>query len=319
MLPPGVVGLADRLDMALKKHRAQALRAPILKAAEAQIALFPTEDLTTLPMGEIHERARKLDPSIPRGFNAAMKSPGEDGMMALLRARTARSDFKPGASRVGGMPDLPEGVAWPKRGGKYLPFVAQIKLAGLPRWEGNPLPSSGWLWAFAGGSSPLACAVIHWVGDAKALRRQSTPRAEEMLILDYLGKPEYKPIPLQQAEVIINVPGYGSEWWNVNVDDEDERLGDAMMELVESLQQPPNHPDKGGYAVLLGRLGFEESPSELAVRYGKKKGKDWVPLLQVGSVGNMCWSDEGTLAFLVRAADLAKRDFSDAYATILSS
>jgi uncharacterized protein YwqG len=321
MLPPDLVDLNKRLETAIQKHRAAALRAEIIKAAEPQIVLFQTsENLGHVSMGEIHERARKIDPSIPQRFRAAMDSPGLDAMMDLLRAQPSAGERKNGASQVGGAPDLPPDLAWPKHEGRHLPFIAQVELATLPRWNNNPLPRSGWLWAFAGGDLPT-CTVLHWDGHATALRRHPTPPADEMLLFDFLGKPEYAPVPLEQAEVTINVPGYGTEWWNAHVDEDDERLGDAMMELVEALEQPPDYPDKRGDAFLLGRLNFsfEESPTDLAVKYGKKKGKDWIPLLQVGSVGNMVWSDEGTLAFLIRMADLAKGDFSDTYATILSS
>src|SRR4051794_5221415 len=67
-----------------------------------------------------------------------------------------------GAPRLGGEPDLPPDVAWPTRGGKRLPFIAQLDCSTLPRWAGSPLPASGWLYAFAGGEFPLESALIHW-------------------------------------------------------------------------------------------------------------------------------------------------------------
>ena len=314
MLPADLPDLNKRLEKAIKKHRAASLRAKLLEAAEPQVALFQTtENLMTVAGGEIHERARKIDPSIPQRFNAAMKSPGLEAMIELLRAQAPAQ--KPGASRLAGTSDLPADVPWPKHKDKFLPFVAQIDLAALPRWEGNPLPKSGWIWAFAGGDVPPVAAVVHWDGDRASLKSRPTPAADKML-LDFLGKPEYPPIALDQADVVAHVPGYGTDWWNDNVDADDDELTEKMIELVEELQRPATGGDEGPNALMLGDLGGEHTANE-AAQYAKKKGKDWLSLLHVVSAGTM--TDTGAIAFLVRAADLGKRDFRNVCATILSS
>src|SRR5262245_33604674 len=53
----------------------------------------------------------------------------------------------PGATRFGGLPDLPPGTQWPVApGGERLMFLAQLDLADLAkRGEGMGLPSSGLL------------------------------------------------------------------------------------------------------------------------------------------------------------------------------
>jgi uncharacterized protein YwqG len=314
MLPGDLVDVSKRLQKAIKKHRVGALGPKIIKAAQPQVALFQTtENLMEAPIGDIHERARKVDPSIPERFNAAMKSPGLDAMMKLLRAQAPAQ--KPGASRLAGTPDLPADLPWPKHKDKCLPFVAQIDLAALPRWEGNPLPKSGWIWAFAGGDVPPVAAISYWDGDRALLKSHPTPPADKML-LESLTKPEYAPVALDQAEVVVHVPGYGSEWWNDNMDADDDELTESMIELLEELQRPAAR-EEGANAFMLGDLAGEDTATELAVKYGKKKGKDWVPLLHVVSAGTM--TDTGAIAFLVRAADLGKGDFSNVYATVLSS
>ena len=314
MLPADLVDLNKRLEKAIKKRGATSLRAKVVEAAEPQVALFETtENLMTVAGGEIHERARKIDPSIPQRFNAAMKSPGLDAMIELLRAQAPAQ--QPGASRLAGTPDLPADVPWPKHKDKFLPFVAQIDLAALPRWEGNPLPKSGWIWAFAGGDVPPVAAVVHWDGERALLKSHPTPAADKML-LDSMTKPEYPPVALDQADVVIHVPGYGSDWWNDNVDADDDELTESMIELLEELQRPAAR-EEGANAFMLGDLAGEDTATELAVKYGKKKGKDWVPLLHVVSAGTM--TDTGAIAFLVRAADLGKGDFTNVYATVLSS
>lgn len=67
-----------------------------------------------------------------------------------------------GRTRLGGLPDVPDGFRWPTRhrtrvrygdrieAGAPLPFVAQINLAELPPVDGaeTPLPTRGMLWFF---------------------------------------------------------------------------------------------------------------------------------------------------------------------------
>lgn len=54
-----------------------------------------------------------------------------------------------GASRFGGVPDLPPTFTWPVQQGKPLQFLAQFNLSEIPsNDELYPLPKSGWLYFF---------------------------------------------------------------------------------------------------------------------------------------------------------------------------
>ena len=54
-----------------------------------------------------------------------------------------------GASRIGGLPDLPPGAAWPRLEGAALSFLAQIDLGELHRYPGaEALPAAGLLMFF---------------------------------------------------------------------------------------------------------------------------------------------------------------------------
>lgn len=76
-----------------------------------------------------------------------------------------RTDVLPlGASRIGGVPDLPRGWEWPiladgfvindtKREPGYAGFLLQIALADVPEFPGNPLPRKGQLYVFELGPS----------------------------------------------------------------------------------------------------------------------------------------------------------------------
>ncbi len=54
-----------------------------------------------------------------------------------------------GASKIGGLPDLPEGLEWPEWKGTSLPFIAQIHLPDITNYDVNMLlPYRGILYFF---------------------------------------------------------------------------------------------------------------------------------------------------------------------------
>ena len=82
-----------------------------------------------------------------------------------------------GASRLGGLPDLPAGMAWPERDGGLLTFIGQINLGEVPRLP-TPLPENGILYFFLGVDEPasnIAHEVRFWNGPADQLRRPEAP------------------------------------------------------------------------------------------------------------------------------------------------
>lgn len=63
-----------------------------------------------------------------------------------------------GLSRLDGLPDLPDGTAWPEQDGKLIDFVAQINLSDLEKEFHPALPERGWLYFFVG--DPYAHSII---------------------------------------------------------------------------------------------------------------------------------------------------------------
>src|SRR6185295_17906881 len=85
-----------------------------------------------------------------------------------------------GASRFGGVPDLPADLPWPEFEGKKLPFLAQLDLAELPK---SLLPADGWLLVFGWADSPhdkTPVCVLHHRGPREELKRAVTPREKEI-------------------------------------------------------------------------------------------------------------------------------------------
>lgn len=91
----------------------------------------------------------------------------------------------PGASKLGGLPDLPIGAAWPYWKGAPLAFLAQIRLQDAqPYDEAHALPASGLLSFFYDarqqtyGDNPAdkgSWQVIYSPGDQEQLQRTSAP------------------------------------------------------------------------------------------------------------------------------------------------
>src|SRR5260370_7832109 len=67
-----------------------------------------------------------------------------------LRARSVQeSELELGVSKIGGMPDLPEGTVWPEWGGMPLAFIAQIRVTDIAPFDREgALPHTGMLYFF---------------------------------------------------------------------------------------------------------------------------------------------------------------------------
>jgi hypothetical protein len=208
-----------------------------------------------------------------------------------------------GASRVGGVPDLPPGVAWPTYDGKPVTFVAQIDLSELPREVGALLPAEGWLYAFydIDASVPAETGqVIYYRGERASLRRADWPAGAA-----HPDDPRNKtgPVVHEVAPVSFRVRGTAA--------DEKARALRAQRDAGQETARDAGH--------LLGEPGaIDETAGDIA-DYLDRSGDDWVNLLTVNSIGSMCWSDAGYLNFVIRRSDLLRGDFSKVCASFWSS
>jgi uncharacterized protein YwqG len=115
------------------------------------------------------EDAPDLDPEKLAAFEAAMES------------------LPLGASRFGGVPDLPPGETWPERGEVPMEFIAQIRLADVAAAGGDArLPAQGSLLFFYNSQwdaddmveEDACCAVLFHAGADAELVRTPPPRVE---------------------------------------------------------------------------------------------------------------------------------------------
>jgi hypothetical protein len=225
-----------------------------------------------------------------------------------------------GTCRFGGVPDLPATVAWPQIEGKYLLFLGQIDFSTLPRWESNPLPPDGWMYAFAMfstkehvGLPPWKIIVLHYRGPREALVRAEQPPIEQMW-------PEWGGDPVGAFEVVRLEPRLGLSMPGDAI--RAAGLENHIDYVIDDIERviPSHDGSAGGY--LLGHPGTaEESSASAMVRdleaYDAWPGEDeanaaddWISLLTFFGVGSMQWSDAGAFYLFIRRSDLARGDFS---------
>lgn len=232
-----------------------------------------------------------------------------------------------GASRLGGWPDLPSGLAYPRDNfGRLYTFYAQLNLDDL-RDTQRFLPRRGWLYFFAREeeefSHPL---VLHFEGECSQLR--SFVPAQEDRFADCDRDAAYPPCQLEamadwSLPVLYNCTHYGKA-----------RFGDDLPHFEEldkqSYQSNPDpyerlsagsHSEQGTHSINAYVFTQHENPQEQACREFLGEAHEWCNLLTLGSDDNtgFCFWDAGTITFSVHARDLAIADFSRVFLSLESS
>lgn len=248
----------------------------------------------------------------------------------LLEPRGGPADARPGASRIGGTPDLPEGLAWPQAEGKSLSFIAQVNLEELAgAWPQTPLPHSGVLLFFYDAEQSVwgfdpkdkgKWAVLYASGSPAELRCATFPA----------DLPEHARFRAKPVTPVVrdNDPWYSQidiEDMNLSADDDD-----AVFDIFEAFAEKDGPIDKlFGYADEI--QGEMESECQL-VFHGLYTGDgsayddaraealledaaQWKLLLQIDSDDNtgMMWGDGGRLYYWIRESDLAALKFENTW------
>ncbi len=218
-----------------------------------------------------------------------------------------------GASRFGGVPDLPPGVAWPARDDVPMEFVAQLRLADCAAHDPlGRLPATGHLWFFYNSQwltfdrdgDRACCAVLyHDVADDQ-LVRHAPPR------VDYQGEYDDGPrlAPCVHGLATLELATYPrlpasqcAPWITPALDPFWYAFTDAYRGLTEP-------PFTGEYQHNW-LLGYVSAPDWVGAH---AHGTDDQLLLQVDSDGaaHFQWGDCDRLYFLIDKAALAARDFT---------
>ncbi|MEL6776845.1 MAG: YwqG family protein [Cyanobacteria bacterium J06597_16] len=233
-----------------------------------------------------------------------------------------------GQSRIGGVPDLPPSMGWPrsKRSDAALCFILQINFSQLPPFPESPFPQKGMLYLFVSEGEDAAEQILFWDG-AEPLQPFPQPDPGEM-VTDWYE--DLVPHTLS-FELVPDLPRWATDDFYGLCDrlSIDEVVLDDMTRVFS----------KDCIAKLLGHaagIGHDPRPDAYVVRevkaewlynYEQRKTLDmsgaqrWCNLLTVKSNGavDLWFGDAGYLQVLIHEEDLSRMDLSRAYVGLESS
>ena len=251
-----------------------------------------------------------------------------------IRLSTTQVDelsMPPGVSKLGGLPDLPEGVAWPEKEGQPQSFIAQIRLADVHSYDAdNVLPAEGMLWFFYDatqqtfGEDPsdrTGWLVIF--AQSAALKRAPAPAnlpAESQFhacSLSFAG--EYTLSQQPQLEI----PAFD---WSEKEQTAYEQLLSTFPDAADHatmhnrlLGNPDTIQDDMRQQCQLTTYGVTDINDPRAAELSKG-ALDWQLLLQVDSDvhAGMRWANNGMLYYWITRTDLQARRFDAGWLVLQS-
>ncbi|MGA9520048.1 MAG: YwqG family protein [Myxococcaceae bacterium] len=248
----------------------------------------------------------------------------------LVRSLDPGRVLTPGASRLGGLPDVPAGFEWPHRGDRPLQFLAQLDLEAIRQVGPDPsLPSSGSLLFFYDAvSEPTGFLPedrdgwrVLLVG-ADDLQRARAPEDLHVFPAHALTLRARQALPDSWDDAFplpLNTMG-----------DEEILEWEALRSRIGSTAEVRHHllgwPDliQGDMKLtcqlasagvrLRGPMDYR-TPQAYALSSG---AADWRLLLQLDSDEQLdwTWATSGRLYFWIRDQDLRSGDFSGTWAVL---
>jgi uncharacterized protein YwqG len=262
-----------------------------------------------------------------------------------IRLRAERVPFEQmaiGQSRIGGLPDIPQGIAWPrwlpmppredKFGNRWRPespallgFIAQIDLSELPHFD-DSLPKSGSLYFFYDrycepwGYDPAdrgCCRVLYANCDRSSLTRPEPPNDVEYEHVAATCKVETSPeltLPDDLPGLVYDTPEYHA-YYAVR----DELIGSwggthhRLLGHPQVVQNPMElECQLVSNGIYCGSSEGYECEESKALEAG---AADWRLLLQIDSddAPGWMWGDVGRIYFWTKQQDLRLRRFEDVW------
>jgi len=286
--------------------------------------------------------------SLPSTLNSIFRP-----SIVLRPIPASETELNLGQSRMGGRPDLPSDIQWPKYEGKHLVFVAQFALDELEGWaQMMGLPATGHLYFFhdqdhtweLGAKQKGSEWVIYSPASREALHRADFP--------DDIEDEDEHQCPLckiEQHHLQQHAPPWSPVWRNLDgtnqedlaaVNDYNSRLFDYLRGVLgwsdketepwhvlggfpTKLVQDPVESECVRCVCDLSDEEFWELPDADAMAFEEQQeaaAHDWVQLLQCDydSTTGTCWSDMGMLCYMIRKQDLAALAFDRVVAIIQS-
>jgi len=262
--------------------------------------------------------------------------PGKEELAKLVRSgiildvdKQNSAERKIGESRIGGIPDLPEGITWPYSGELPLAFVAQINLNEIPMFQDRMLlPQQGMLYFFYEPTQNFNSEVLrpgHSFFTVKFFEQPGTLTPK--LLPDELEKrwrfPSWK-ITFQIKDTYPSPSAGFSDpvFEALSLLEDPFAVWDIIREDLPFGPQILGHPDpvqgsleKSCEYERVGEMYPEKKFPELG-EIAKVGYQDWLLLLQVHSdfkLGIDWQYDMASIYFMIRRQDLLKRDFSQTW------
>lgn len=246
-------------------------------------------------------------------------------------ARDSTVEIPVGASHIGGLPDLPPGVAWPRIEGAALSFLAQIRLADLADLPGaEELPQSGLLSFFYDADSRTnqgedgkfqwpaphrgGARVLHFEGDPSTFVRTEPPVEETAVVVfpayavGYQSERMMPPMESPFYDLVDPDSVKDAAWYARFAQIADMNRGDTerpIHRLLGYTSELQGDPYLSVHTYASGQKCEDRDPAQL------REAARWRLLLQIDSEpGNKLLNqDGGYYYFLIREDDLAQRRF----------
>jgi uncharacterized protein YwqG len=257
----------------------------------------------------------------------------QQAAVRLVSQAAGSQPLKAAVSRLGGLPDLPQEIAWPLLNGVPQSFIAQIRLEEIKPFISNAdIPSSGMLYFFYDahqetyGEKPAdrgGWQVIYYAGDAGRLVQCSAPSglpadaSFQTCSVSFLSEITFPGTP----EIFL----LDYNW----TDDERARYDDFVYNFPSPQDRAAIHNRLLGHpdtiqddmhiqcALMANGVSSIDDPRADALA---KTALDWQLLLQVDSDehAGMKWASAGKLYFWIEREKLAAQHFENTWLVLQS-
>lgn len=242
-----------------------------------------------------------------------------------------------GESKLGGLPDMPSDIAWPKYKCEPLSFIAQFNMSDVTEYDiDNILPATGIMYFFydanqdAWGFDPADAGrwkVIYYNGDLSELSPKRAPTT-----LPDEARFQVCKVTFSQEDSLPPWESYGVQRLGMNKE-EMSIYQDILLPLDEYREEHPTHRILGNPDIIQNDMQLEcqlvtnglycgdasgyQDPRAVSLESG---AAEWQLLLQVDTEDDIdiTWDDSGRLYYWIPRAALRSRDFEQVWVILQS-